>query len=243
MSVIRIVQLQIPSTRVDLLLFGTGLIAPTAFAVKALVAGAAAAMFYARFRLPFALLPVAGSLVVAIVAMTWEIGGASMQSLVLLACGLGVFAAAKGFDVSDRERTTRRADCAFWLHLLAAPLIVHSLISMVAPDANPRTMTSPVALIIVAIVAVLGLVAVAIDRRALLVSTLSYLGFVIAHVINTTAGAAAATEWNAVFFSTLAILGIMVLALGVGWLPLRRRLTTILPISLINHLPPAIAAA
>ncbi len=36
--------------------------------MKALVAGAAATMFYARFRLPFALLPVAGSLVVAIVA-------------------------------------------------------------------------------------------------------------------------------------------------------------------------------
>ena len=39
-----------------------------------------------------------------------SIGAASwchMQSLVLLACGLGVFAAAMGFDVSDRERTTR----------------------------------------------------------------------------------------------------------------------------------------
>src|SRR5258708_158424 len=45
-----------------------GVIAPAEVAVKALVAGAAATMFYARFRLPFALLPVAGSLVVAIVA-------------------------------------------------------------------------------------------------------------------------------------------------------------------------------
>src|SRR5207249_6767605 len=32
-----------------------------------------------------------------------------------------------------RERATRRADCAFWLHLLAAPLIVHSLIWLVSP--------------------------------------------------------------------------------------------------------------
>ena len=36
------------------------------------------------------------------------------------------------FDISDRERLTRRADCAFWLHLLAAPLIVHSVVSLVS---------------------------------------------------------------------------------------------------------------
>jgi hypothetical protein len=49
-------------------------------------------------------------------------------------CGLRVFAAAMSFDLSDRDRMTRRSDCAFWLHLLAAPLIVHSLISLIDPN-------------------------------------------------------------------------------------------------------------
>jgi len=46
---------------------------------------------------------------------------------------------------------TRRADCAFWLHLLAAPLIVHSLISTIVPSVNALTMTAAIALVIVAI--------------------------------------------------------------------------------------------
>ena len=42
------------------------------------------------------------------------------------------------YDLSDRTRTTRLADCAFWLHLLAAPLIVHSLIRLLLPRLSPR---------------------------------------------------------------------------------------------------------
>ena len=45
----------------------------------------------------------------------------------LLLCGLAVFALAMRFDLSDPKRQTRRTDIAFWLHMLAAPLIVHPL--------------------------------------------------------------------------------------------------------------------
>ncbi len=40
------------------------------------------------------------------------------------------------FDMTDPERLTRRTDIAFWLHLLAAPLIVHSLISGVLDESS-----------------------------------------------------------------------------------------------------------
>ena len=92
---------------------------------------AAAAAFYWRFKLPFALLPLAASLVIAALGVASFLvphAPAVADTVVLLVCGLGVFAAAMSFDASDRERLTRRADCAFWLHLLAAPLIVHSVI-------------------------------------------------------------------------------------------------------------------
>jgi hypothetical protein len=226
------------------LLFEAGdqIIPRIVIALKALIAGGAAALFYARFRLPFALLPVAASLVVAVMAATRELIGPDALSLALLLCGLAVFAAAMSFDLSDRERVTRRADCAFWLHLLAAPLIVHSLVSMTVPSLNALTMTAAVALTIVAIACLLALAAVAIDRRALLVSTFSYLGVVIAYAI-TTARAIAPADPTAVFFSTLAVLGILVLGLGVGWQPLRRLLLIFLPNAVVGRLPPAVQAA
>ncbi len=219
--------------------------APVVIATKALVASAAAALFYVRFRLPFALLPLAGSLVMAITAATREIAGPAAQPTALLVCGLAVFAAAMSFDMSDRERLTRRADCAFWLHLLAAPLVVHSLISMVLPGVgvfSMTTMTAAVALVIVVVATLLALVAVVIDRRALLVSTFSYVGIVIAYAI-TTARATAPSDPSTIFFSTLAVLGILVLGLGVGWQPLRRALMSLLPTAAVDRLPPAVQAA
>jgi hypothetical protein len=216
-------------------LFMTG--DPKIDALTALSSSAAAALFYVRFRLPFALLPIAGGLVVAAVAGSTytPIGdSAYAQSFVLLACGLAVFAAAMAFDLSDRERMTRRADCAFWLHLLAAPLIVHSLIWMAGGIANINAATATG---IVIIVGAVTLVAIIIDRRALLVSALSYLGAVIAYAL-----AGAARDSTFVFFSTLVILGTAIITLGVGWLPLRRRLVALLTFTgLPGRLPPVVA--
>lgn len=208
----------------------------------ALIAAGAAALFYARFRLPFALLLIAGGLigaVLAIVQQLWPLHTRNVLSLTLLGCGLVTFLAAMAFDLSDRERVTRRADCAFWLHLLAAPLIVHSLITLVAPEFN-RMMTAPVAMAIVGIFAVLTVIAIVIDRRALLVSALAYVGVVIAYGITTTVGTSDRSGF--VLFATLLVLGALVLMLGVGWRPLRRLFIHMLPAGLGNRLPPAAVA-
>ncbi len=151
------------------------------------------------------------------------------------------------YDLSDRTRATRLADCAFWLHLLAAPLIVHSLIRLVlpAPDAARAglasfglTMTTSSAVTIFVIVALLTAVAILIDRRALLVSALIYLGVAIGYAL--TSAIRAGTENNtSVFFATLVILGAMVLVLGAGWQPLRRLVLCLFPAAIIGRLPPA----
>lgn len=220
-------------------------------AIRAITALVAAALYYARFRLPFALLLVAGAAVAAIMAATGALIGTTAYSLVLLACGLAVFAAAMAFDISDRERTTRRADCAFWLHLLAAPLIVHSLISAITPGVNflagglfglPSTqvaMSGTVAWLVVVIVLWLALVAVVIDRRALLVSTLSYLAIVITYALrHANGGGGLIKTEQSLGFATLALLGALVLTLGVGWMPLRRMLMKLVPSGIGRNLPP-----
>jgi MFS family permease len=159
-------------------------------------------------------------------------------SLVLFCGGAVVFAAAMAFDISDRERLTRRADCAFWLHLLAAPLIVHSLITLATGGIT--VMYGPGVLTIVLVIGLLAVVAVAIDRRALLVSGLSYLGFAIGIVVSGVFGGGSAEF--AAWAATLVILGAFVLALGVGWMPLRRRVMSLLSPVVANRLPPVPAS-
>jgi hypothetical protein len=218
--------------------------APLAVVSKAFVAAAAAGAFYARFRFPFALLPLGASLVAAVLVAATRVvpenATALLQSLVLLACGLGVFSAAMWFDVSDRERQTRRADSAFWLHLLAAPLIVHSLIALVTD--NVTAMTPAVATTIFLIIAALAVIAVIIDRRALLVSALTYLGIVIGYALTRASGALPANHASIVA-ATLVVLGSLIVCLGVAWMPLRRALIGRLSPALVSRLPPAPAHA
>jgi hypothetical protein len=205
---------------------------PLAFTVRALVPAAAAAAFYWRFKLPFALLPLAASLVIAafgVASLLLPHAPAVADTLFSLVSGLTVFAAAMSFDMSDRERVTRRADCAFWLHLLAAPLIVRSAMSLGAlPLASGAGSGTP-ALAVIVIVAVLALVALLIDRRALLVAGLAYLGGAIGYLLSGNPGATLA--------ATLVILGAIVLTLGAGWVPLRRLLLALLPSAISNRLP------
>jgi hypothetical protein len=224
-----------------------GSLEPIAFAVKAVVAGLAATAFYARFRLPFALLLIAGSVVLFVTTVLGAIliPRVVTPSLVLLLCGFGVFAAAMVYDLSDRMRTTRAADCAFWLHLLAAPLIVHSLIRLILPSPTAPAglgqfglgMNTTSAVTIFVIVAFLTAIAVLIDRRALLVSALIYLGIAIGYAITGAIRADTGSQ-PAVFFATLVILGTMVLALGVGWQPLRRVFLRLFPSAFVGRFPP-----
>ena len=216
---------------------------PIVFAIKALVAACAASIFYWRFKLPFTLLLIAASVVLFVEALLWHYfssAGATLGSLVLLACGLGVFTVAMTYDLADRDRVTRRADCAFWLHLLAAPLIVHSLIGLVVPGSMfgrvSFSMTTMVAVTIVGVIAVLTVVALLIDRRALFVSALTYLGIVIGYTITTAAGNRSGVD-GTVVYTTLLILGALVLSLGISWQPLRRVFVRLFPSALTDRLP------
>ena len=159
--------------------------------------GAAALTSYAawqhwkRFMVPITVAAGAGAVVACAIgaaALVQQIltngqGHFPMLSLVLVA-GLGVFALAMRWDMSDRERTTRRSDVAFWLHLLAAPLIVHPLFHMLGLLHGSANAAQAMAAI--AIYLGLGVVALLVDRRALLVSGLFYLFSALSAVLRAT---------------------------------------------------------
>ena len=147
----------------------------------------------------------------------------------LFLCGLAVFALALRFDLSDPKRRTRRTDIAFWLHMLAAPLIVHSLVSGLFDNG---AMDTESAFGILAIFIVLAFVAVIVDRRAILVSGLSYAGFAFGSLV-----VKAGLSDTAVPL-TLLVLGALVLLLSAGWHALRRTLLPLLPAGLVRRLAP-----
>ena len=106
-------------------------------AARAAIAAAAAWLHWRRFRVPITV--AAGAASVAGIAVATAPRRArperrsGAKNLILgfvLLLGIGVFLFAMWWDGSDRGRLTRRSDVAFWLHLLAAPMIVHPVFTL-----------------------------------------------------------------------------------------------------------------
>lgn len=156
-----------------------------------------------------------------------------------LACGLVVFASAVALDLYDRERRKIWSDCAFWLHVVSAPMLVHPLFIMatgqdvVFGSIEPGTdATIMLAVLIIGFV----YVALAIDRRSLLVPTLAYFGTLgIYYLVNS----AANTTGVPPFALILMVVGALVILFGAGWQRIRRLIVgPTLPTSVLEKLPP-----
>lgn len=192
-----------------------------------------AVVYYWRFRVPIA---VAGSVAVLGVVVIFLIATISPDfakqytRYVILLFGLGVFALAMRFDMSDPLRRTRRTDIAFWLHLLAAPLIVHPLLN---PVVQGNALTGEQAALIIAVFLLLGGVAIVIDRRAVLVSSMSYAGISFIALVKNTGLTSFVSESVPL---TLLTLGGFILLISVGWHPIRRIALSWLPAEFTRRL-------
>ncbi|MFD1697097.1 hypothetical protein [Roseibium aestuarii] len=185
-----------------------------------LVVIAGSVLFYRRFKVPVGIASItAGCLFLGAVIVETVVPGliASWNSLFFLVLGLLTFALAMVFDARDPGRVTLNSDKAFWLHLMAAPLIVHSVLDLMSGVAGAETSAYYTAVIVLFLV--LAVIALVVDRRALLVSALSYLGFAIGYLIAETSVSSEAT-----FAVTLVVLGAVILFVGSGWHQLRRLL-------------------
>ncbi len=133
------------------------------------------------------------------------------------------------WDSSDRERTTRRSDVAFWLHLLAAPMIVHPIFTLLGLNEGNATVSE--ALMVVALYIAMGVTALAIDRRALLVSALAYVLYALTELFKTFG----AVELNIAL--TALVIGSSLLMLSAFWHQARRAVVRPLPADLQARLP------
>ncbi|MEO0589716.1 MAG: hypothetical protein AAFZ11_04060 [Pseudomonadota bacterium] len=222
---------------------GMGLNERVVGAAMVILAGAFAAgaayFHWRRFQVPITVAAGAGVTVISTLLAIAAFFRVEFDStgfyLVMLITGLIVFAFAMRWDMTDRERITRRSDVAFWLHLLAAPLIAHSIFAMIGVTEGRIDMGA--AFSVLGMYVAFGLVALAIDRRALLVSALAYVLFALTFLFN---------EFGAVelgFALTALIIGSALLSLSAFWQPIRASVVAALPVGLRARLPEPEAVA
>ena len=180
-----------------------------------LVASVVAAVFFIRYRLPFAMVASLVCFVIATFVSLVEIGVSNwVYSSVLVVFGLATFALAMTFDARDRNRQTMQSDTGFWLHLAAAPMLTHGVMVGYIIETQSFGGALPVLFYLV-----FCSVALIVDRRALVISGVIYM-------IATVAINAFESQLLSVANSLMALglLGVGSILLGVYWYGLRRRL-------------------
>ena len=205
-----------------------------------LLAAAAAWLHWRRFMVPITVAAGAAGIAITLIALAAAViegagrrlEGNGILPLVEIA-GLMIFALAMWWDMSDRERTTRRSDVAFWLHLLAAPMIAHPLFYSLGVMNDDSSVGIGAAVGVIAIYMLFGLVALAIDRRALLVSALAYVLAALTFLFDRFG----AVELN--FALTALVIGSALLTLSAFWTPIRARVVAWLPARWQARLPMA----
>ncbi len=209
-------------------------VAALAAAAAAAVATGAAWLHWRRFKVPITIAAGAAAAVgVALALIASAVGDTEGLSTMLLGfsllLGIGVFLFAMWWDSSDPRRQTRRSDVAFWLHLLAAPLIVHPIFSLLGLTDGSASVGE--ALVVLLVYVVLGVTALAIDRRALLVSALAYVLWALSDLFERFG----AVELS--FALTALVIGSALLLLSAFWHNARRAVVKPLPANLQSKLP------
>lgn len=201
-------------------------------AVAAILMGGAAFLHWRRFHVPITI--AAGTATVALTLIAVLI--AAMPGLephwpwLVFTAGCAIFALALRWDMADIARTTRRTDVAFWLHLLAAPMLVHPLFYLLGLLKNDNPGESR-ALIAIGIYLLLGLIALLVDRRALLVSALGYVMFALSTVLKASGFIGQDLAYTAL------VAGAALLLLSAFWHKARVAVLQITPTSLRRLLP------
>ncbi len=203
-------------------------------AISGAVAAAAAWVHWKRFRVPITVAAGAAAVSAIVIGLMIAVLGDPEQYRdpilgVVLVLGIGVFLFAMRWDSSDQARLTRRSDVAFWLHLLAAPMIVHPIFTLLGLNDGHATIGE--GFVVVVLYILMGLAALAIDRRALLVSALAYVLF----ALNELFKQFGAIELNVAL--TALVIGSALLLLSAFWHQAREAVVRPLPDGLKAKLP------
>jgi hypothetical protein len=204
---------------------------PTTAALASALAGVSAWLHWLRFRVPVTVAAGVATLVAIAFILLFEAvpEAKSWVNAMSFVAGLVVFYLAMRWDAADPGRRTRKADVAFWLHLLAAPLVVRPMFEVLGVFDGEANVMQGVAVIV--LYAAIGLVSLAVDRRALMVSALLYVLYAFSALLQ---------KFGVVSLSfaiTALVIGSALLLLSAFWHASRLLLLQVLPPWLRRKLP------
>ncbi|GHV52124.1 hypothetical protein FACS1894206_00330 [Deltaproteobacteria bacterium] len=192
-------------------------------------------LHWKRFRVPVTVAAgvAAGvSLLITVITSLFPLMKTHLAPL-FFCCGLAVLALAMRWDSQDRARQTRKSDVAFWLHLMASPMLVHPVFISIGVFGKEVSLLK--AWLILAIYLFIAFVALAADRRALMVSSLVYVLYTFGFLFKTYGGI------DDLFAVPALIIGAALLLLAAFWYPMRARVMRLLPCKLRQYLPTKVA--
>ena len=167
-------------------------------AISSGAAAFAAWLHWLRFKVPITVAAGTAALVVLVVSMVFYSAPDTLNyaSLILFSAGVLVFLLAMRWDSSDTTRLTRRSDVAFWLHLVAPPLLVHPMFDLLNVLDGGISLWQ--GLTVLLLYTAIALISLCIDRRALMVSVLGYVLYTLSELLR--------SYWHHRFFYRLRVI-------------------------------------
>lgn len=156
-----------------------------AFMVAGFVATVAAWLHWRRFHVPITIAAGAATAVAFVLAslvLTFPSLKAYLNTMMFFG-GIVMFMLAMRWDMADLRRVSGKSDVAFWLHLAAAPLIVHPVFSNLGIFEGSQTALDLA--LVLGLYLVLTVVSLVIDRRAFMVSSLIYVLVALTELLDT----------------------------------------------------------
>ena len=200
--------------------------------MAAILSAAAAYIHWQRFSVPITVAVAIVALIGLIVSLLKVVFPdiSSWLSPLLLVCGLFSFAFAMSWDAADTLRKNYRSDVGFWLHLLAAPLIIHPIFTgLDILNGGEESIFSMA--VVVLLYLLLTIVSICIDRRVLMVSSLIYFITALSGLFESYDMMGASSAFTGIF------VGALLLLMSGYWQRVRTLLVNQLPIFLRGYLP------
>ncbi|MGJ8694533.1 MAG: hypothetical protein ACSHW0_18895 [Thalassotalea sp.] len=199
--------------------------------IAAAASTAAAYVHWLRFKVPITVAAGTVALIGLVISIMLSVfPNAKGWLLVMLAiAGVGAFCLAMFWDSADTSRVTRKSDVAFWLHLVAAPLIIHPVFSTLGVLEQNDSLLNMAVIIVLYII--MTMISIIIDRRAFMVSSLAYVLYALTAIIKTYGDVGYSFALTGVF------MGAVLLLLSAFWQTTRRKLVLFLPIKIRAYLP------
>lgn len=179
-----------------------------------------------RYVIPFLMLPISIVFTIIVTIAAKQGDNNLSYQLLLGASGLAILVCAVRFDLLDPERTKRFSDFAFWAYVVGSPLFVHSLfLGVLLRDDKDWAMSGLAWLATLVMVLIVSFAGILLNRRALILSTLVYVAFIIFRAL---AGLSMGSG-AAIMLITVLIIGLYVTALGSRWREVRNNIMDKLP--------------